>query len=108
MKMKLTVTEDNILIKQKKEEVTQSGIILSNAVTNGSMEKFEGEVLATGPDCSKIKKGDNVVFGRRSAAIYPYYNHEFMIVRELYVFLKQSEYEGEELGSSDYVCEVER
>ena len=85
----LEATGDLVIVKQKKEEVTKSGIVLAKEATHGgSMEMFEGTILAYGPDVRLLKKGDNVVFGRTVFAIHKRKGEEYLFIYERYVSCK--------------------
>tara|TARA_B100001142_G_scaffold330209_1_gene397031 strand:+ start:4506 stop:4844 length:339 start_codon:yes stop_codon:yes gene_type:complete len=71
-----------VVVKQKVEE-TKSGIILSKESTHGgSMERFDGEVIAVGDSVTTATVGDFVSFGRNSFSIKKYDGEEFFYLYE--------------------------
>lgn len=83
MKTKIEIMEpDCVVVKQTVEEVTESGIILTTeSVAGGSMEKFEGTVLAIGDEVMSVKVGDYVSFGRNSFSIKRWNDEEYFYIR---------------------------
>ncbi len=72
-----------VVIKQHVEGTTKSGIILSNdALSGGSMERFEGTIIAKGTKVKKVNIGDYVCFGRHSHSIKKIDDEEFFYVYE--------------------------
>ena len=72
-----------IIVKQKKESVSKGGIVIAKqALEGGSMEEFEGTILATGPAVTKFKKGEIVSFGRNSFSIKKWASEEFLLLFE--------------------------
>lgn len=63
-----------------KEETTATGIVLPDTL---SKEKpMEGEIIATGPDCKAVKKGDNVLFKKYSPTEIKIDGVEYFILDE--------------------------
>ncbi|QQS59040.1 co-chaperone GroES [Candidatus Peregrinibacteria bacterium] len=63
-----------------KEETTASGIVLPDTV---SKEKpMEGEIIAVGPDCKAVKKGDTVLFKKYSPTEIKIDGTEYFILDE--------------------------
>ncbi len=87
MKRKVLKATGNVLIlMQKVIKETKSGIIMpAEALAGGSMEQFEGTVVAKGPSVTKFAVGDHVIFGRNVAATHKRYGKEYMIIYEPYV-----------------------
>lgn len=72
-----------IAVKQRQQEVTASGIILTkDSLEGGSLEEFEGEIVAVGDLVSKFKPGDNVCFGKNSFTIKKYFGKEYFFLYE--------------------------
>lgn len=72
-----------MIVKQKVEKITASGITLpDSALRMGSMESFEGEILAVGSKTKHYKKGDWVLFGRNVFASLNRYNKEYLLMFE--------------------------
>lgn len=65
---------------QEQAETTASGIVLA---PNASKEKpMQGEVIATGPDCKAVKKGDTVLFKKYSPTEVGLGGEEFFLMDE--------------------------
>nr|ASN63491.1 co-chaperonin GroES [uncultured virus] len=74
---------DAVVIKQYKEEKTKSGIVLPDAATvGGTMERFEGTVIAIGSKVQLVNIGDYVCFGRHAHSIKKIDGEEFFYVHE--------------------------
>ena len=53
-----------MLVKEKVEKVRESGIVIPEVASKmGSMQYFEGEVLAIGDKVTRFKIGDWVIYG---------------------------------------------
>lgn len=105
--MKAIRALDNlIIVKQKVETKTKSGIILTEEATrNGSMECFEGEVIAVGEKVTKFKKGDYVLFGRNVFASMKRYGREFLLMYDRDVNCLEFEPTSDELTQSEFILE---
>ncbi len=100
----LKMSGNQILIKQKVEEQTASGIIFAKeALKGGSMETFEGTVLAIGPSVSKYKPGDHVLFGKNVFASFYRYEEEYLLVYEPYVWGCEVELDEEDVTDQFYI-----
>ncbi len=83
MKKVLKATGNLVIIEQKTIEMTDSGIVLADsAMIGGSMEMFEGTILAIGPSVTKFKKGDHVIFGRNVFATHKRQGKEYLMIYE--------------------------
>ena len=71
MKTKIKIIiPDGVVVKQRVEKTTESGVIVPDeALRGGSMERFEGEVIAIGSEVTKVRPGQFVSFGRNSFSI---------------------------------------
>jgi len=93
---------DAVVVKQRVEETTKSGIVLSNdALKGGSMERFEGTVIAKGSKVQKVNIGDYVCFGRHSHSIKKIDGKEFFYVYEESIHMIHTKKE------SDYVVGID-
>ena len=83
MKKVIDVKGSVIIIKQRKETTTKGGIILTQAsLEGGSMEEFEGEIMAVGPLVSKFKVGEVVSFGKHAGSIKSWEKQEYWLLFE--------------------------
>ena len=65
------------------EYTTKSGIVLTKeAVEGGTLEEFEGEILAVGPIVTKFKKGEIVSFGQHAGTIKSWNKQEYWLLYE--------------------------
>ena len=62
------------------EEKTASGIVLPD--TMNKEKPGEGEVIAVGPDCKAVKKGDTVVFKKYSPTEIKIEGEELFLIDE--------------------------
>ena len=83
MKRIIKAYDELIIVKQKVVEKTASGIILTPDTTRmGSMECFEGVIVAIGDKVKKFKQGDWVLFGRNVFASMKRDGIEFLLMFE--------------------------
>ena len=76
--MKLSPTEDRVIIKQAEaKEQTESGLFLGV-----SKAPMEGTVIEAGPECRAVSKGDEVYFGKFHGTDIAYNDIEYLIMRE--------------------------
>jgi len=85
MKKILKAIGNVVIIKQKKEEVKNGIVIPKSATEGGSMELFEGDVIAVGKLVKKFKKGDHVIFGKNVFAIHKRYGEEYLFIYDPYI-----------------------
>ena len=72
-----------IVIKQRQERVTKGGIhIPTIAVEGGSMEEFEGTILAVGEKVKLFKPGEVVSFGKHAGSIKFWNKEEYWLLFE--------------------------
>ena len=72
---------DNVLVQAKPaEEVRKSGIVIPDTVSKEQPQ--EGEVLAAGPDCKKLKKGNMILFKTYSPTKIKVDGEEYLILKE--------------------------
>lgn len=79
--MNLTPLFDHVVVKAKaKEETRASGIVLPETASKERPQ--QGEVLAVGPDCKAVKKGDIIVFKTYSPSEIKIDEVEYLILKE--------------------------
>jgi len=61
--MKLMPFGERVIVKRISEETSAGGIILPDSAKQRSLR---GEIVAAGPDCEWVEKGEQVVFGEHS------------------------------------------
>ena len=107
MKKVLKATGNVVIIEQKKEEVTKSGIVIAqSALEGGSMEMFEGTVIAVGPSVKKIKKGDYVRFARNGISEFHSYGKAYLMAYEYAIPLIEKEVdETQDINESEFIVE---
>jgi len=98
---------DCVVVKQKVEKITESGVIIAQeALEGGSMERFEGEVVAIGEDVGKCFPGDYVSFGRNAFSIKKWNGVEYFYMHESAIHTKQSEvdhdYDHDDLDCDEF------
>lgn len=70
-----------VVVKPKtREETTASGIFLPDTASKD--KPMEGDVIAVGPDCKAVKKGDLVVFKKYSPTEIEIDKQEYFILDE--------------------------
>lgn len=95
--------------KKEKDFVSKSGIVIpTDAVKGGSLEQFEGTILAVGELVTKFKKGDYVSFGRNSISLKNFNGIEYIMIYEHSLLSKEFQREeGYTPESDEYVLEGE-
>lgn len=96
-----------IVIKQRQERVTKGGIhIPTVAVEGGSMEEFEGIILAVGPLVTKFKPGEVVSFGKHAGSIKFWNKEEYWLLFEHSINTVEKLVEDDaKLSTSQFVIE---
>lgn len=96
----LVPLENRIIVVVKKnpfvKEVRDSGIIVPNTAKSnksGKVEQLEdqvwyAEVLEIGPAVTSISKGDGILFSPYSGYPVPFYDKEFVVLRDTDVIAK--------------------
>ena len=88
----IIVKQETLVKKDGKDHKTEGGIILpEEAIKGGSFELFEGTVLKTGPKCSKVVKGDRILFGKHCFSVIERNGEEYLAINEREIKLKVQE-----------------
>jgi len=78
--MALKPLHDRVIVKRKEEEEKTAGGIY---IPDSAKEKPQaGEVLAAGPDCKTVKKGDAILFGKYAGSEFTMDGEELVIMKE--------------------------
>ena len=101
MKTKVKILiPDGVVVKQRVEKTTESGVIIpEEALNGGSMERVEGEVIAIGGAVHKFVPGQYVSFGRHSFSIKKWNGVEYF-----YLFQDAIHTVHEDVGDN-YECD---
>ena len=96
-----------VVVEQRQTKVTKSGIIIAKeALEGGSMEEFEGTILAVGPLVTKFKPGEVISFGKHAGSIKFWNKKEYWLLFEHSINTVEKLVEDDdELSSSEFVVE---
>lgn len=78
--MDLVPCFERIIVKRKEMEKTSGGLYIPQS--SKEMQATEGEVIAVGPQCTTIKVGDTVFFGKYSGAEMEREGFKFVLMNE--------------------------
>jgi chaperonin GroES len=78
--MDLKPLHDRVIVKRKDEEEKTAGGIY---IPDSAKEKPQGgEIVAAGPDCKTVKKGDSVLFAKYAGSEFSMDSEDLVIMRE--------------------------
>ena len=78
--MGLKPLHDRVIVKRKDEEEKTAGGIY---IPDSAKEKPQGgEVVAAGPECKTVKKGDAVLFAKYAGSEFSVDSEDLIIMRE--------------------------
>jgi len=71
---------DRVIVKRKAEEEKTAGGIY---IPDSAKEKPQGgEIMAAGPDCKTVKKGDSILFAKYAGSEFSMDGDDLIIMRE--------------------------
>lgn len=78
--MALKPLHDRVIVKRTEEQETTAGGII---IPDSAKEKPQGgEIVAAGPDCKTLKKGDSVLFAKYAGTEFDMDGDDLLIMRE--------------------------
>ena len=78
--MALKPLSDRVIVKRKEEQEKTAGGIY---IPDSAKEKPQGgEIVAAGPDCQTVKKGDSVLFAKYAGSEFALDGDDLIIMRE--------------------------
>ena len=78
--MGLKPLSDRVIVKRKEEEEKTAGGIY---IPDSAKEKPQGgSVVAAGPDCKSVKKGDSILFAKYAGSEFSVDGDSLVIMRE--------------------------
>ncbi len=78
--MALKPLHDRVIVKRKVEEDRTAGGIY---IPDSAKEKPQGgEILAAGPECKTVKRGDSILFAKYAGSEFSLDGDELVIMRE--------------------------
>ena len=73
---------DRVLVEVvKKDERTESGIILPDTINDTNLPK-QTEVIAVGKDCEVVKEGETILFSKFSGVEVEYKKRDLVVIQE--------------------------